>query len=374
MNAPLPIVDVKARRDRPSIFDAAAVEALRRELRLEPGLLRNFFKAFCKRSADIDGALGALPTEAAQRFAERLDPHPLSEPRRFDSAIDGATKLVFTTGEGYSVEAVILRAGTGRVALCVSSQVGCAAKCDFCATGRMGVAHSLSAAELLDQFVRANRALADEGRRVRNLVFMGMGEPLHNESALHEAIATLIDPARFDHPPARVLVSTVGVPDAMLRLAERFPTVNQALSLHSAVQATRERLMPLAATAPLGVLRDTVVALNRVQPERTAVMLEHLMLDGVNDAPADAAALVAWAAGLRVHVNLIPYNPIDGAPHLAGSPRATIEAFGATLKKAGLPTTIRYSMGADIEAACGQLVRNENREVARRLASARRAD
>jgi 23S rRNA (adenine2503-C2)-methyltransferase len=203
---------------------------------------------------------------------------------------------------------------------------------------------------------------------------MGMGEPLHNESALHEAIATLTDSTRFDHPPTRILVSTVGVPDAMLRLAERFPTVNQALSLHSAVQATRERLMPLAAKAPLGVLRDTVAALNRAQPERKAVMLEHLMLAGVNDSADAAAALVEWAAGLRVHVNLIPYNPIEGAAHLVGSPRATIEAFGGTLKRAGLPTTIRYSMGADIEAACGQLVRSENREVARRLASARRLD
>ncbi len=133
---------------------------------------------------------------------------------------------------------MILRPGTGRTALCVSSQIGCAAKCDFCATGKMGIAHNLSAADVLDQLVQANEALRGEGRRVRNLVFMGMGEPLHNEENLYRVLEALTDPALLHHPPSRILVSTVGVPDAMVRLARRFPEVNQALSLHAVRQAT----------------------------------------------------------------------------------------------------------------------------------------
>ncbi|TWT90902.1 Ribosomal RNA large subunit methyltransferase Cfr [Pseudobythopirellula maris] len=351
-----------------AIHDASALERLRKELRVEPGLVRRWRIAFFKKSLGAEAALAELPPTAREAFATRVRPHALTLDRRLDSDLDGATKLIFKTDEGFLVESVVLRAGTGRVALCVSSQVGCAAKCDFCATGRMGMAHSLSAAEILDQMVQANELLRDEGRRVRNLVFMGMGEPLHNEAALHETIQSLTDPAIFDHPPSRVLVSTVGLPAGMLRLAERFPAVNQALSLHAVRQETRERIIPLARKAPLGELRDTIAELNRVQPERTGVMIEHLMLAGVNDSPEEAHELATWLDGLRVHVNLIPYNRVEAAPHLSGSSEATRKAFADVLKAAGHPTTIRYSMGADIEAACGQLVRGENRAVAKQLA------
>src|SRR5262245_34691395 len=127
----------------------------------------------------------------------------------------------------------------------------------------------------------------------------------------------------------------------MIRAARRFPEVHFALSLHSANQETRERLIPLAARYSLDELRRAVAALNRLQPANTDVMIEYLMLAGVNDAPDDARELVAWLSGLRVHVNLIPYNPIDDAPQLSDSDRPTREAFGAILKAAGLKTTIR---------------------------------
>ena len=150
------------------------------------------------------------------------------------------------------IESVILRIATGRTTLCVSSQVGCAAACDFCATGKMGIARNLSPAEILDQVVQARQIAAAEGRTIRNLVFMGMGEPFHNEENLYATLAALAAPELFHHPPSRILISTVGLPDAMIRAARRFPEVHFALSLHSARQDVRERLIPLAARYSLG--------------------------------------------------------------------------------------------------------------------------
>lgn len=356
--------------DQGSIFEAASVDRVRRALKIDPTHVRRLKIQLLKHFDGVDEALASLPQEVRLAFKERIRLSALRLDKRFDSSIDGATKLIFRTEGGYAIESVILRAATGRTALCVSSQVGCAAACDFCATGRMGIAKNLDAFEILDQVLQANRLLRAESRQVRNIVFMGMGEPFHNADALHAALATLQDGACFNHAPSRVLVSTVGIPDAMLLAAERFPKVNYALSLHSADQETRERIIPLARRHPLDELRETVAELNRIQPARTSVMLEHLMLRGVNDSLDHADRLVDWTRGLRVHVNLIPYNAVDEAPHLTGSSRSVIERFGDRVRSSGVPTTIRYSMGADIAAACGQLVKHENRTVARSLHAA----
>jgi 23S rRNA (adenine2503-C2)-methyltransferase len=253
------------------------------------------------------------------------------------------------------------------VSLCVSSQVGCAAACGFCATGQMGIARNLSAAEILDQVVLAGERMAAEGRRVRNIVFMGMGEPFHNEEAVYEAVAALVAPELFHHAPGRVLISTVGIPDAMVRCARRFPDVNLALSLHSVRPEVREKLIPLAAKFSLDELRAAVIAANHSQ--RHSLMIEYLTLAGVNDSADDARELVAWLAGLDVHVNLIPYNPIEAAPHLRSTDRPGRDAFATILRSAGITTTIRYSLGADVAAACGQLVQHENRQLARSQAT-----
>ncbi|TWT85816.1 Ribosomal RNA large subunit methyltransferase Cfr [Posidoniimonas polymericola] len=357
--------------DRIPIHDAHRIDQLRSERRIEPGLLRRLRIAFFKKGASADEALAHLPDGARRAFAERVDFHLLRLDHRADSQQDGASKLIFKTDAGYLIESVILRPGTGRTALCVSSQIGCAAACDFCATGKMGMARNLPAAAILDQLVQANQRLAAEDRRVRNLVFMGMGEPLHNEANLHEVLAALAHPQLFHHPMNRVLVSTVGIPDAMVRLARRFPEVNLALSLHAVRQQAREQIVPLARRYPIDQLRATIEQLNRLQGK--PVMLEHLMLAGLNDSLEEAQELAAWCEGLLVHVNLIPYNPIEGAPHLVGTPPEGRKRFAQVLKDAGVTTTTRYSMGQDIEAACGQLVQRGNREVARQ-ASAAKAD
>ena len=349
-------------------FDVVGVESVRRSLRLDPGRVRRMRTQYCKHFAGHRAALLEIPADVRDALAARLRFHPLELTCRRDSQVDGATKLLFRTDAGMTLESVLLRTGTGRVALCVSTQVGCAAACRFCATGQMGVAHDLTTAEILDQVVQSAELLRSERRRIRNIVLMGMGEPLHNEASVHAALDILTSARFFHHPPTRLLVSTVGVPQAMERLARAFPQVNLALSLHAATQAKREGLIPLARQHTLDELKAAVTACNRLQ--RRPLMVEYLMLSGVTDGGDDAAALIEWLGGLNVHVNLIPFNSIEDAPHLTGSDRPARDAFAGLLRAAGHTTTIRYSLGADIAAACGQLARKENRQQRARLQSA----
>jgi len=345
-----------------SIYDFPGIEQFGRELGFDPQVVRRLRNRLFKDFKSDETALAEIPSDVRSRAVAGIALHYLQSYQQCNSAVDGATKLLLKTSSGLLIESVILRIATGRTTLCVSSQIGCAAACDFCATGKMGIAQNLSADEILDQVLLSGQLLAGEGRVIRNIVFMGMGEPFHNEENLHTALQCLISPKLFHHSPAKILVSTVGVPDAMLRCARRFPEVNQALSLHSVRQDVREKLVPLAKQYPLDQLRQTVQSLNQIQ--RSTVMIEYLMLAGINDSPEDARQLIQWLRDLRVHVNLIPYNPIDDAPHLVGTERESRDAFAGLLKQAGQKTTIRYSLGADIAAACGQLVKKENRAIA----------
>ena len=337
-----------------SIFDASAMAALRQELALDPYLVRGLRTRLLNRSLPDSVAIGDFPEP------QRLVLHCLELHRRSDSKIDGATKLLFRTTAGMLIESVILRIASGRTTLCISSQVGCAAACDFCATGRMGIAQNLSAAQMLDQVLQAGQILASEQRRLQNIVFMGMGEPFHNEQNLYEVLEVLTDARQFDRSPGSLLVSTVGIPDAMVRCANRFTGVNLALSLHSVDPDIRKTIMPLAVKYPLQDLKTAIAEVNRLQ--NVPLMIEYLMLENHNDSVKQAQELAAWVTDLNVHINLIPFNPIKDAPHLAGSAREVIENFSRTLKHAGLKVTTRHSLGADISAACGQLVRKENRK------------
>jgi 23S rRNA (adenine2503-C2)-methyltransferase len=340
-----------------SIHDTAAVEEVRHRLRIEPNYLRQLRNVLFKHHRPVASALLELPELQREPFARAVDFRFLELDSQHDSSIDGASKLVFRTRAGLKLESVILRIATGRTSLCVSSQVGCAVRCGFCATGQMGMAIDLTRDEILDQVVQANALLAPENRAVRNVVFMGMGEPLLTEDAVYAAIDVLAAPAGFNLTPARLLVSTVGIPDAMVRCATRYPRLGMALSLHSARQEVRQEIIPLARRYPLDQLRQAIVDVTRIQQQ--PLMIEYLLLGGVNDTDADAAALVDYLAGLSVSVNLIPYNPIDtGRGFVATSP-ARRRDFASILRAAGFVVRVRYSLGADIAAACGQLVRKQ---------------
>ena len=345
-----------------SIHDLPAVEQWRRLHKIDRYRLRQLRLMFYKRRLGADAALAELPAELRAAFGRDVEFHALELVTRHDSRLDGATKLIFRTSARLLLETVILRLTSGRTAICLSTQVGCAANCAFCATGKMGIARNLSAAEILDQVVQANRLLAAEDRQIRNVVFMGMGEPFHNEEQLYSALDVLTDSGCFNLNPRRLMISTVGIPQAMIRCAGRYPEARLALSLHSALDDVRRTLMPVAQRDSLAELREALLRVTEITQHE--VMIEYLLLEGVNDAMHDAAALVSYLESIPVHVNLIPYNPIEDAPHLRGTVPARREQFAARLKAAGLQVTTRYSLGSDIAAACGQLVRQEHRPTA----------
>ncbi|MCA9201261.1 MAG: 23S rRNA (adenine(2503)-C(2))-methyltransferase RlmN, partial [Planctomycetales bacterium] len=284
-------------------------------------------------------------------------PQVLTEVHRSVSAVDGSTKLVLETFDGLKLETVLLPAKTGRITVCVSSQIGCAAGCPFCATARMGWQRNVSDAEMLDQVLLAARIARATGKRLRNVVFMGMGEPLDNESHLFATLDLLLDGQFFDLPAKRVTVSTVGVPEAMCRLLDRYPGINLAVSLHSAVPELRAKLVPWSRCWDWQAFRETLaeVARKHHAGKQGSLMIEHILIAGVNDRDSDAWALVDFLQGMPAHVNLIPYNAVPHIRDWQATSRPDRDAFANILRSAGIFTTIRCSLGDDVQAACGQL-------------------
>jgi 23S rRNA (adenine2503-C2)-methyltransferase len=259
-------------------------------------------------------------------------------------ARDGTVKALFQSADRRPVEAVLMVYRDGRRSLCLSSQSGCPLTCTFCATGQMRFARNLSAWEILDQAQHFRRL-----GRVDHAVFMGMGEPMMNLDAVLRACSLLPD-LGITH--RRTAISTVGWIPGINRLAAEPMPVRLALSLHAADDALRTALMPVNQRYPL---RDVVAACEAFYArKRRKVFVEYVMLAGVNDAHAQAAALAALLDPRVFKVNLIPYNPTD-SPYRGSSAKA-IAAFRDELGRRGLDATVRLTRGRDIEAACGQLV------------------
>ncbi|MCA9185761.1 MAG: 23S rRNA (adenine(2503)-C(2))-methyltransferase RlmN [Pirellulaceae bacterium] len=348
-------------RIRPTLHDVRALDDFRKRFRIDPYRIRRMQYGLYRMFEPQQHAMARLGPEAEQRAYEHFDTIPLHLSSRHDSQVDGSTKLVLQAHDGARWEAVLMRAFTGRTSVCISTQVGCQAGCPFCATARMGLKRNLSTAEVLEQVLIAGRLAKEEGRRLRNVVFMGMGEPLDNESVLFESIERLAADDGCAFPLRRLLVSTVGVPDAMCRLIDRFPGIHMALSLHSAKPELRNRLVPWNRRHGWDELRGAlayVAARHNQHRHQGPVMVEHILVDGMNDSREDAEALIQYVRGLRVHVNLIPYNPIPGGPPWLPTPRPHRDHFANWLREAGIFTTIRYSLGSDIQAACGQLAQS----------------
>ena len=341
-----------------SLHDSAELEALARRHRISPELLFRLATLVLKRGLAPEVALAELPALLPAALVAELRFEFLELETRRDSARDGATKLLFKTKAGAPLESILLRIASGRTALCISCQSGCAVRCRFCASGAEGLRTELTPEEILDQLVQARRLAAGEGRQVRNLVFMGMGEPLLTEATLHTSLRRLVDPRAFAFPAGRIAVSTVGLPEPMVRLARAFPEVRIALSLHSARQERREELIQLARRHSLDELRSAVAELGRIQ--RGPVMIEYLLLEGLTDSPEDLEALVSWLDGLAVHVNLIPYNPLGMHDPLRATPEPARRAFAEGLRARGHVSTLRYSLGADVLAGCGQLAARDS--------------
>jgi len=297
-------------------------------------------------------ALTDLPRDFRALLAET---HEVALPdlERAMPSQDGSRKLVFRLTDDRRVSAVLMP-DDGRVTLCLSTQVGCGYACAFCLTGTMGRERNLTAAEIVGQLMAANALLATEGpERVTHIVFMGMGEPLANYANLVAALRILTD-ARLglSYSPKRVTVSTVGLVPGIDRLGREDLKVNLAISLHAASDEVRARLMPVNRAFDIAPLMAAVKRYPLTTRQR--VFFEYVMLDGVNDSPEEAQRLAKLLRGVKSKVNLIPFNDWEGSSYRR-PPLPRILAFQAILLDAGITTTVRWSKGEDIGAACGQL-------------------
>src|SRR5213083_947607 len=258
---------------------------------------------------------------------------------------DGTEKYLWDLGDGEAVESVLIPEGKRRT-LCISSQVGCALGCVFCATGRMGFRRNLSAAEIVCQVREV--ILQDSERKPTNVVFMGMGEPLLNWEAVDTALTQLNHPEGLGIGARHITVSTVGILPNLTKLAQRPEQFRLALSLHAPTPELRHELMPIEKKYGLPAV---IAALGRF---RRRVTLEYVLIGGTNDGLEQADQLARLARPLGALVNLLPLHP-GGAPDLAPSPRAQMLAFERRLRRHGIEAVLRRSRGLDISAACGQL-------------------
>ncbi len=264
---------------------------------------------------------------------------------------DGTThKFVLRLDDGARVESVAMRTAR-RLTFCVSSQVGCALMCRFCATGLMGLQRNLRADEIVAQVVTMGDFLRWEDDHF-NIVFMGMGEPLANLPAVAEAIRILHEPRGLNLGARRITVSTSGLVPQIRELGAMGLQVGLAVSLHATTDELRSQLMPVNRRWPLDELLDAAAEYGRTVGRR--VTLEYTLLGGVNDTPEDADRLAAFARRLPSKVNLIPYNPVPGMAWKRPSP-AAVDAFAARLYPHAPAVTVRNTMGGEIWAACGQL-------------------
>ena len=284
-------------------------------------------------------------------------------------------KALHRLADGALIESVLMhypaRSGSReRHTLCISSQAGCAVGCPFCATGELGFGRDLETAEIVDQVRFAARRLVAQGRRLTNIVFMGMGEPLLNLDRVLTAIEALNDPRRFGLGARHITVSTSGVVPGIRRLTALGPQFTLAVSLHAARDPLRDVLVPLNRRWPVA----EVIAAARDHGRATGrrISYEVTMIGGINDTEVDAVAMAELLRGDHAHVNLIPMNPVAHTPWTA-SPMSVIEAFAATLQGVGIETTIRRNRGQEIGAACGQLAAERGGEPPAPAVARRRA-
>jgi 23S rRNA (adenine2503-C2)-methyltransferase len=294
--------------------------------------------------------LSSLPKALRQRL-ERAAPTALTEVTRSVSDGGDTVKFLWELRGGARVETVLMHYDD-RSTVCVSSQAGCAMACGFCATGQAGFERHLSVGEIVEQVVRArHEALAaSPPRRVSNIVFMGMGEPLANFDATWAAVHRIHDDMEIG--ARHVTISTVGLVPGIERLATADLPVNLAVSLHAANDTLRDELVPINRRYPLDALMAACTRYFEASHRR--VSFEWAMIDGVNDRRSDAAELAALARPLRAHVNLIPLNPTPGYA-VRGSSRNRVHEFRRELERHGVNVTLRDTRGSEIDAACGQL-------------------
>ena len=336
------------REEVASQFQAAGQPAFRAAQLLE--------WVYRKRARSFDN-MSNLPAALRMFLAGRFSLGTIETVRRLGSH-DTTQKFLFRLSDGQLIETVLIPASpalygeaSDRRTLCVSTQVGCAYGCKFCASGLDGWKRNLRAGEIVEQILRVEEA---SGETVNNLVFMGMGEPLANYEQLLRAIGIINAPWGVGLGARHITVSTSGLAPQIRQLADQPLQIRLAISLHGATDEVRARIMPVNRKYPVAVLMDAC----RYYHERKKQKLtfEYILIDGVNDTEEQARALARWAGELEAKVNLIPYNTVEGLAWTR-PPLPRQQDFLGTLRSQGVSATLRREKGHDIEAACGQLRR-----------------
>lgn len=316
------------------------------------GILRRYYAG----SGTLESPASELPMGLTERLREVFRPSVTTIALR-QTASDGTTKLLLRLADGRSVESVLMPDyRPDRAAGCLSSQVGCAMGCDFCATTKTGFERNLTAAEIVEQFLALRQEAQSVGRKLQTIVFMGMGEPLLNLDAVLTAVRRLADNSLAALGWRQITISTVGIVPGIAALTETGLNVQLALSLHAPDDETRAKLLPVGKRFPVA---DILAAADRFQARRgRPVTIQYCLLDGVNDSPTHAHRLAALIGSRRMHINLLRYNPtglsLSGITYKP-SPDEGATTFADILRQAGLVAHFRRSRGPDIDAACGQL-------------------
>ena len=325
---------------------------------------RQIFQWVYRRSITNFGEMTDLGLELRSLLKSRMHVSTPEIARR-EQSVDGTSKFLLRLADGKYIESVCIPDSPGDT-LCLSTQVGCAMRCAFCLTGKMGIDRNLTAGEIVGQVRVLTRELGLLERRF-NIVLMGMGEPLHNYEATMKALRILADEHGLRVSPRRVTLSTVGVLPALERLATEPFMPNLAISLHSTTEEQRDLLVPINKKYGITDLLDACRRFPIKRRER--ITFEYVMLQGVNDSQEDARRLARLLSGIRAKVNLLPLNEAAGIPFTRPSD-AAVNRFAKTLADRGVTVSVRKSRGRDIRAACGQLITESSKVEApgRRLA------
>lgn len=323
------------------------------------------FNWFYRHLADSYEEMDSVPKILRTRLTEETGPvNTIKLVSKKSSPHSGTTKFLFETLDGYKIESVIIPEET-RTTLCLSTQVGCPLDCKFCATGLMGYKRNLSAGEIFDQYKFASKEYQENP--VKNIVYMGMGEPLANFEQTLKSLQIFSEQINSNIRLKRISVSTAGIAPKIIELAESGLKVKIAFSLHSCFEDIRSKLMPINNKYPL---KENLNAIHYyAKKTHTRVSFEYIMIDGINDREEDFFELVKVCKSLPCKINVIPFNslehmnPTGFSAMLKPSPQRRIEAFVEALREKNIIVTVRYTQGDDIAAACGQLAITEQSNV-----------
>jgi 23S rRNA (adenine2503-C2)-methyltransferase len=313
-----------------------------------PFRARQIYEWFFQKQVPSFQEMSDLPAALRETLGAHYRLHPLTLRRKEISKLDGTIRYFFTGHDGREVSTVYLPE-SNRLSLCLSTQVGCAYRCSFCASGLVPFQRQLSAAEIIDQILLIER---DSGQKPTNLLFMGMGEPLANFTQVVRAIRWMTGPVGLKMSPSRITLSTSGLVPQIMRLADEGVKVKLAISLHAVRDELRHKIMPVSGR--FGVRSLLKAAKYYSRKTQAPVTFEYILLDHVNDFLIDAVRLSYLTKGFPNKVNLIPYNPVAGLAYERPSPESVFR-FQGWLRERGVPVFIRKPKGLDIGSACGQL-------------------